>query len=68
MSPCNVLYLNNYFGKYMSRKKLILLGMIIGSFAGGYAPSLFGFDEFMASLMGSTAGGLLGIWIGYKLS
>jgi hypothetical protein len=52
----------------MSRKKLILLGMIIGSFAGGYAPSLFGFDDFTASLLGSTAGGLLGIWIGYKLS
>jgi hypothetical protein len=52
----------------MSRKKLIILGMVIGSFAGGYAPSLFGVDDLMISILGSTAGGILGIWIGYKLS
>ena len=51
----------------MSRRKLIILGMIIGSIAGGYAPSLLGFDGFMTSLLGSTAGGILGIWIAYRL-
>jgi hypothetical protein len=52
----------------MSRKKLIMLGMIVGSIGGGYAPSLFGVDGFMTSLLGSTAGGILGIWIAYRLS
>lgn len=52
----------------MSRKKLIILGMVIGSVAGGYAPLLFGADDLMLSIIGSTAGGLLGIWLGYKLS
>jgi ABC-type lipoprotein release transport system permease subunit len=52
----------------MSRKKLIMLGMIVGSIAGGYVPSLFGVDGLMTSLLGSTAGGLLGIWITYQIS
>ena len=52
----------------MSRKKLIILGMVVGSIVGGYVPSLFGVDGLMASLLCSTAGGLLGIWIMYKLS
>jgi phage tail tape-measure protein len=50
----------------MSRKKLILLGMVVGSIAGGYLPALFGIDEIMVSLLGSFIGGILGIWIGYK--
>ena len=52
----------------MSRKKLVMLGMVVGSIAGGYAPSLFGFDGLMTSLLGSTIGGLLGVWITYQLS
>ncbi|MGV8058741.1 MAG: hypothetical protein AB2L12_12065 [Smithellaceae bacterium] len=40
----------------------------IGSIAGGYAPMLFGADSISASLLGSTIGGLLGIWGAYKLS
>ena len=44
------------------------LGMIVGSIAGGYAPALFGLDDFTASIMGSIAGGLLGVWIAYRLS
>jgi hypothetical protein len=54
-------------GNIMSRKKLIMIGMIVGSIAGGYAPSLFGIDGLMASLLGSTVGGLLVIWITYRL-
>jgi uncharacterized membrane protein YeaQ/YmgE (transglycosylase-associated protein family) len=52
----------------MSRKKLILLGMVAGSMAGGYLPALFGQDELMVSLLGSFIGGMVGIWIGYKFS
>jgi uncharacterized membrane protein YeaQ/YmgE (transglycosylase-associated protein family) len=52
----------------MSRKKLIMLGMIVGSIVGGYLPALFGLDEFMFSLLGSFIGGIIGIWIGYKFS
>lgn len=52
----------------MSRKKLIMIGMIAGSIVGGYLPALFGLDEFMVSLLGSFIGGIIGVWIGYKFS
>jgi len=53
----------------MSRKKKIILGMFVGSIAGGYLPAIFGSDELsMISLLGSLVGGIVGIWIAYKLS
>ena len=52
----------------MPRKKLIMLGMVAGSIAGGYLPALFGLDGLMVSLLGSFIGGIIGIWIGYKYS
>jgi hypothetical protein len=52
----------------MSRKKLIMLGMVLGSIVGGYLPASFGFDDLMVSLLGSFIGGIVGIWIGYKFS
>ncbi len=53
----------------MSRKSMIMLGMIIGSLAGGYMPALLGADAFSpTSLLGSVAGGILGIWIAYMLT
>jgi hypothetical protein len=53
----------------MSRKSMIMLGMIIGSFAGGYVPTLLGVDVFsLSSLLGSVAGGILGIWLAYTLT
>jgi len=43
--------------------------MIIGSFAGGYLPGLLGAGGFsLASLLGSAAGGILGIWIAFQLT
>ena len=51
----------------MSRKKFIMIGMVIGSVAGGYAPMLLGADSISVSLIGSAIGGLLGIWGAYKL-
>ena len=55
--------------KNMSRKTMIMIGMIIGSVAGGYLPGLFGADGFsLASLLGSGVGGILGIWIAFQLT
>jgi hypothetical protein len=50
----------------MSRKKFIMIGMFMGSTIGGYAPVLFGADSLSVSLVGSTIGGLLGIWAAFK--
>jgi hypothetical protein len=53
----------------MSRKSLIMLGMVVGSIAGGYLTGLFGAGVFsMTSLAGSFAGAILGIWIAFKIS
>ena len=53
----------------MSRKAMIMIGMIIGSLAGGYVPGLLGIGGFsLASLLGSGAGGILGIWIAFQLT
>ena len=53
---------------FMSRKKLIMLGMVTGSIVGGYLPAQLGFDGMMISLLGSSVGGVIGFWIGYKFS
>ncbi len=51
----------------MSSKSIVMLGMIIGSIIGGYIPILLGASFLSAwSILGSAAGGLLGIWITYK--
>jgi uncharacterized membrane protein YeaQ/YmgE (transglycosylase-associated protein family) len=52
----------------MSRKKLIMLGMVVGSIVGGYLPAQLGFDGLMVSLLSSSIGGIIGFWIGYKSS
>lgn len=53
----------------MSPKSFIWVGMTVGGFIGGYVPSLWGADAFsMSGLLGTTIGGLLGIWLGFRLS
>jgi len=52
----------------MFRKKLIMLGMTVGSIAGGYLPVLLGSNDLMASLLAGMVGGVLGILAAYKLS
>jgi hypothetical protein len=51
----------------MTRKKFIIIAMVVGSTAGGFAPMLLGTDSIYASFAGSVVGGFLGIWGAYKL-
>jgi hypothetical protein len=49
-------------------KKLIFLGLIIGSTIGGYLPVIFGLSAFsMTSVICGAIGGILGIWLAFKL-
>lgn len=53
----------------MSAKFLVYLGMIIGSFVGGYIPTLFGAGLISySSVLFSGIGAIIGVLIGYKLS
>jgi hypothetical protein len=48
-------------------KKIIMLGMIFGSLIGGYILNIFGAGMFsLASVFGSSIGGILGIWLTFK--
>ena len=50
-------------------KKLIWLGVFVGSTIGGYIPVLFGSSLFsFTSLLGNGIGGILGIIVAYKIS
>ena len=53
----------------MSAKVAVMLGMIVGSSVGGYAPILIGISPFsFTSLLTSAIGGIIGIVIAYKLT
>ena len=53
----------------MSRKFLVLLGMTVGSVIGGYVPVLFGVELLsFTSIICNAIGGIVGIWIAYKLT
>ena len=44
-------------------------GMIIGSSVGGYLPVMLGADIFsLWTIVGTLVGGIVGIWVGIKLS
>jgi hypothetical protein len=48
---------------------MIMIGMTIGSIAGQYLVVLLGADTFsVTSILGSGAGGMIGVWLGYKYS
>lgn len=51
-------------------KFLILTGATIGGIAGAYIPFLWGDTNFLSgwSILFGTIGGLVGIWLGYKLA
>ena len=52
----------------MASKSFIWFGAIVGSSIGGVLPMFFGGDMFgMAAIIWSTVGGILGIWIAFKI-
>lgn len=53
----------------MRAKTLIMIGMVVGSFVGGWVPSLWGASGLSyASVLFSMIGSVLGIWGGFRLS
>ncbi len=49
-------------------KTFIWVGMTIGSTVGGFIPALWGDSLFsVSSIFFATVGGVLGIWLGYRL-
>lgn len=49
-------------------KKLIWLGVFLGSTIGSYVPTLWGADLLsISSLFWGAIGGILGIWFGYRI-
>jgi len=46
-----------------------MFGMIVGSIAGAYSPMLWGEGFFsMTSILGSAVGGIIGIWLAFRLT
>ena len=53
----------------MSSRKLIWLGFFVGSTIGGLLPAMWGDDMIStAGILLSLAGGIAGIWAGYRLA
>ena len=53
----------------MNSRFLILVTLTVGSVVGSYVPTLWGAGAFsMWSILLGGIGGLVGIWVGYKLS
>jgi hypothetical protein len=54
---------------FMDSKSLVWIGMFAGSAIGSYIPTLWG-DGFLtfSSVFFSAVGGVIGIWIGFKIS
>ncbi|MCR4274494.1 MAG: hypothetical protein NUW02_00365 [Candidatus Campbellbacteria bacterium] len=53
----------------MDSKKFIWLGLFVGSFVGGYVPTLWGASPFgFSSVICTAIGGFLGIYLGLKIS
>jgi hypothetical protein len=48
-------------------KALIIFCMVVGSYAGGMVPLLWGGSALsISSILLSGVGGFLGIWVGYR--
>ena len=50
-------------------KTLVFLGMIAGSYAGSFIPLIWGGSAFsISSIMLGGAGGIFGIWVGFRVA
>jgi len=50
-------------------KKIIYFCLAVGSTIGGYIPTLWGAGFFsLSSVILTAVGGLIGIWMGYRIS
>lgn len=63
------IYISYSIIKQMSKKTLIWIGIFVGSTIGSYLPVLWGDAGFFSfsSIIFSTIGGLVGVYIGFKL-
>ncbi len=53
----------------MSSKSIIMFGMVVGSMIGSFIPAIWGGDLLsFSSIIFSTIGGLVGIYLGFKVS
>ena len=53
----------------LSRKTMLMIGMVVGSTAGSAAPALWGADLFsLWSIFLGLLGGVAGIWFAYKMT
>jgi hypothetical protein len=53
----------------MDSKKFIWLGLFVGSFIGGYIPTIWRADALsFSSVVGTALGGFLGIYLGFRIS
>ena len=53
----------------MNTKVLVWIGIFAGSTIGGLIPTLWGAEVLsFSAILGSLIGGLLGIWVAYKIS
>ena len=67
MSPA--FSMSSCYTRTMSTKTAIWLGATVGSTLGGMMPTIWGDSGFStATILLSTAGGFLGIYLGYKVS
>jgi len=53
----------------MSQNTMIWIGVFVGSTIGGLIPTLWG-DSYLSisSVFFTAVGGILGIWLGFKIS
>ncbi len=52
----------------METKTLVWIGLFVGSSVGSTLPMIWGADVFsISSVLLSAVGGILGIWLGFKL-
>lgn len=53
----------------MSQKTIIYIGVLFGSTIGGLIPMLWGADYLsMSSVLLTAVGGIVGIYVGFKIS